>query len=179
MPKPLRAWRANRPLLYALLVGLAIAALGVGTHGETWGSGYDQARHLLQGATPLSDAYAVTKWMAMVISYMAGIPGGLFSPSLSIGAGLAQWVHAVFASAPLPALIALCMTGYLAAVTQSPITSFVIVMEMTNGTGMIIPMMATALIAARISGVFTPPLYEALAQSNYFPQAAGPAGEGG
>jgi hypothetical protein len=42
---------------------------------------------------------------------------------------------------------------------------------------MIIPMMATALIAARISGVFTPPLYEALAQSNYFPQppAAAPA----
>ncbi len=179
MPKPLRGWRANRPLLYALLVGLAIAALGVATRGETWGSGYDQAQRLLQGATPLSDAYAVTKWMAMVISYMAGIPGGLFSPSLSIGAGLAQWVHAVFASAPLPALIALCMTGYLAAVTQSPITSFVIVMEMTNGTSLIIPMMATALIAARISGVFTPPLYEALAQSNYFPQTAGPTVEGG
>ncbi|MGH8206209.1 MAG: chloride channel protein [Steroidobacteraceae bacterium] len=178
MPKPLRAWRANRPLLYAFIIGLAIAALGVSTRGETWGSGYDQARHLLQGATPLSDAYAVTKWLAMVISYMAGIPGGLFSPSLSIGAGLAQWVHAVFAGTPLPALIALCMTGYLAAVTQSPITSFVIVMEMTNGTGMIIPMMATALISARISGVFTPPLYEALAQSNYFPPAATPGGAG-
>lgn len=171
MPKPLQAWRANRPLRYALVVGLAIAALGVVTGGDTWGSGYDQARHLLEGAAPLSPGYAVTKWTAMVVSYMAGIPGGLFSPSLSIGAGIAQWVHAAFAWAPLPALIALCMTGYLAAVTQSPLTSFVIVMEMTNGTGMIIPMMATALLAARISGLFTPPLYEALATKSYFPKS--------
>ncbi len=176
MPDWLIALRARRPLLYALAIGLAVAALGVGTHGETWGSGYDQARHLLTGAAPLSEGYAITKWGAMVVSYMAGIPGGLFSPSLSIGAGLAQWVHAAFGWAPMAAVIALCMTGYLAAVTQSPITSFVIVMEMTNGTGMVIPMMATALAAARISAFFTPPLYEALAESNYFGVAALPPG---
>jgi H+/Cl- antiporter ClcA len=168
MPAPLRNLRASKPLLYALVIGLAIATLGVATGGETWGSGYDQARHLLEGSAPLNQTYAITKWTAMVISYMAGIPGGLFSPSLSIGAGLAQWVHWAFAWAPLAALIALCMTGYLAAVTQSPLTSFVIVMEMTNGTGLLIPMMATALLAARISGAFTPPLYEALARKSYF-----------
>ncbi|MDE2129685.1 MAG: chloride channel protein [Betaproteobacteria bacterium] len=174
MPRPLQLWRADKPLLYALIIGLAIAALGVSTGGETWGSGYEQARRLLEGTAPLSQGYAITKWASMIISYMAGIPGGLFSPSLSIGAGLAQWVHAVFAWAPLPALIALCMTGYLAAVTQSPLTSFVIVMEMTNGSGMVIPMMATALLATRVSALFTPPLYEALAQKNYFPKAPAP-----
>jgi H+/Cl- antiporter ClcA len=176
MPDWLIALRAQRPLLYALLIGIVVAALGVGTHGETWGSGYDQARHLLTGAGALSEGYAITKWGAMVVTYMAGIPGGLFSPSLSIGAGLAQWVHAAFAWAPMAAVIALCMTGYLAAVTQSPITSFVIVMEMTNGTGIVIPMMATALVASRISAFFTPPLYEALAESNYFGVAALPPG---
>ena len=69
--------------------------------------------------------------------------------------------------APLPALTALCMTGYLAAVTQSPITSFVIVMEMTNGTGFLIPMMAAALLASQISSAFTPALYDALARKSY------------
>ena len=176
MPEWLVALRARMPLLYALAIGILVAALGFGTHGETWGSGYDQARHLLTGTAPLSEGYALTKWAAMVVTYMAGIPGGLFSPSLSIGAGLAQWVHAAFAWAPMAAVIALCMTGYLAAVTHSPITSFVIVMEMTNGTGMVIPMMATALVASRISAFFTPPLYEALAESNYFHVAALPAG---
>src|SRR5512146_1676653 len=176
MPGWLVALRARRPLLYALAIGLMVAALGVGTHGETWGSGYDQARHLLEGAAPLSEGYAITKWGAMVVTYMAGIPGGLFSPSLSIGAGLAQWVHAAFTWAPMAAVIALCMTGYLAAVTQSPITSFVIVMEMTNGTGMVIPMMATALVASRISAFFTPPLYQALAESNYYHVGSLPTG---
>ena len=177
MPDWLINLRTRRPIVFALIIGLVIAAIGVGTHGETWGSGYDQARHLLDGAAPLSEGYAITKWAALVVSYMLGIPGGLFSPSLSIGAGLAQWVHAAFSWAPMAAVIALCMTGYLAAVTQSPITSFVIVMEMTNGTGMVIPMMATALVASRIAGFFTPPLYEALAESNYFQVAALPKGD--
>jgi H+/Cl- antiporter ClcA len=168
MPDWLIAQRTHRPLVYAFAAGLVIAAIGCATHGETWGSGYDQARDLLTGNAPVSQTYAIAKWAAMVVTYMVGIPGGLFSPSLSIGAGLAQWVHAAFPWAPLAAVIAISMTGYLAAVTQSPITSFVIVLEMTNGGSMVIPMMAAALIASRISACFTPPLYEALAKSNYF-----------
>jgi len=176
MPGWLIALRERMPLRYALAIGIVIAALGFGTQGETWGSGYDQARQLMTGSAPISDSYALTKWGAMVATYMVGIPGGLFSPSLSIGAGLAQWVHAAFAWAPMAPLIAICMTGYLAAVTQSPITSFVIVLEMTNGSSMVIPMMATALLASRISAIFTPPLYEALAKTNYFQVATLPVG---
>lgn len=173
MPRPVQHLRAHRPLAYAAVVGLCVAGLGLLSGGQTWGSGYEQARSLLEGhADPASQVgylYALAKWAAMVASYMAGIPGGLFSPSLAIGAGLAQWVHSAFAAAPLAPLIALCMTGYLAAVTQSPITSFVIVMEMTNGTGMVLPMMATALLSARLCNLFMPPLYEALAEKNYMP----------
>jgi H+/Cl- antiporter ClcA len=165
MPDWLIALRARRPLLHAFALGRVAAGLGVGSHGPTWGGSYDRARQLLAGGGSLSGGYALLKWGAMVVTYMAGVPGGLFSPSLSIGAGLAQWVHALFARAPLAALIALRMTGYLAAVTQSPITSFVIVMEMTNGTEMVIPIMATALIASRISGYFTPPLRSPLQAS--------------
>ena len=173
MPKPMRGWRGKQPMLYAFVIGLVIAGLGIVTHGQTWGSGYDQARLLLAGRNPITESFGLAKWAAMVVSYLAGIPGGLFSPSLAIGAGIAQWVHLAFAAAPMASLIALCMTGYLAAVTQSPLTSFVIVMEMTNGTGLVIPMMATALLASRLSGVFTPPLYEALAEKNYFPLVPG------
>jgi H+/Cl- antiporter ClcA len=62
----------------------------------------------------------------------------------------------------LPMLIALAMVGYLAAVTQSPITSFVIVMEMINGHALVISLMATALVSSRVARLFAPPLYEAL-----------------
>ena len=168
MPQRIRTFRLGRPLWFAFACGLVVAAVGVATRGQTWGSGYDQARELLHGTAPLSQAFAVTKWVSLVVSYYAGMPGGLFSPSLAIGAGIAQWVHAAFAWTSMASVIALCMTGYLAAVTQSPITSFVIVMEMTNGSAMVIPMMAVALLAARISRLFTPPLYEALAEGRYF-----------
>jgi hypothetical protein len=40
----------------------------------------------------------------------------------------------------------------------------------------VIPMMATALVASRISAFFTPPLYEALAKSNYFHVGTLPTG---
>jgi H+/Cl- antiporter ClcA len=176
MPGWLIRLRERRPLIYALAIGIVVAAIGYVTRGETWGSGYDQARHLIAGTLPISQTFAVAKWGAMVATYMVGIPGGLFSPSLSIGAGLAQWVHLAFPWAPMGAVIAVCMTGYLAAVTQSPITSFVIVLEMTNGGSMVIPMMAAALVASRISGLFTPPLYEALAKSNYFHVGTLPVG---
>ncbi len=65
----------------------------------------------------------------------------------------------------LPMLIALAMVGYLAAVTQSPITSFVIVMEMIDGHALVISLMATALISSRVSRLFAPPLYEALSSA--------------
>ncbi|WP_176055766.1 chloride channel protein, partial [Paraburkholderia caribensis] len=92
----------------------------------------------------------------------------------SIGAGFGNLLHLVFGDMPLALLIALAMVGYLAVVTQSPITSFVIVMEMINGHGLVISLMATALISSRVSRLFVPPLYEALAH-RYLHPAAPPA----
>ncbi|MCM3755002.1 chloride channel protein, partial [Bacillus licheniformis] len=111
----------------------------------------------------------------MVASYLPGIPGGIFAPSLSIGAGFGNLLHAVFTNMSLPMLIALAMVGYLAAVTQSPITSFVIVMEMINGHALVISLMATALVSSRVSRFFAPPLYETLAQRYLAPPVAAAA----
>jgi H+/Cl- antiporter ClcA len=55
------------------------------------------------------------------------------------------------------------MCGYLAGVTQAPLTSFVIVMEMTAQHAMVLPLMVTAAIATALSKLITPPLYQSLA----------------
>jgi H+/Cl- antiporter ClcA len=168
-------WRERSPLVWGAALGLLVAVVGIGSGGQTWGSGYEQARHLLMHhGAQVSWDYPVLKWLSMVLSYITGLPGGLFSPSLSIGAGFGQWVSQWFGQYPQSALVAICMVGYLAAVTQSPLTAFVIVMEMINGGGLVIPLMATALISSRVAHAFTPPLYEALAMQKYYaPQAAG------
>ncbi|PRY06970.1 chloride channel protein [Paraburkholderia sp. BL25I1N1] len=163
IPAPLRQLHSERPVAFAAVCGFVIAVVGLISGGTTFGSGYAEARGLLDGHEQLSVFYPFMKMISMVGSYLPGIPGGIFAPSLSIGAGFGDLLHRVFDSMDLPMLIALGMVGYLAAVTQSPITSFVIVMEMINGHALVISLMATALIASRVSRLFAPPLYESLA----------------
>lgn len=177
IPAPLRKLHGEQPIVFAALCGLVIAVIGVAAGGTTFGSGYSEARRLLDGHEQLSMAYPFLKMASMVGSYLPGIPGGIFAPSLSIGAGFGNLLHMVFGSMQLQMLVALAMVGYLAAVTQSPITSFVIVMEMINGHALVISLMATALIASRIARFFAPPLYETLSLRYSAPLQAAQAGE--
>ncbi|WP_414450814.1 chloride channel protein [Burkholderia sp. 22PA0099] len=164
MPERLLALRQNRPVQFAAVCGFVIAVIGVASSGHTFGSGYAEARGMLEGHAQVSAVYPLIKMASMIGSYLPGTPGGLFAPSLAIGAGVGNTLHLVFGQMQLPMLIALGMVGYLAAVTQSPITAFVIVIEMINGHALVISLMATALIASQTSKFFAPPLYEALAQ---------------
>jgi len=171
VPARLRALRSDRPYRFALLCGVVLALLGGASGGITFGSGYREAQALLSDHESVSILYAPLKAAALLITYLIGMPGGIFAPTLSIGAGVGQLVGLVFPEVPLSALIALAMVGYLAAVTQAPITSFVIMMEMTDGHGMMIALMATAVIASTLSKAMTPPLYESLARAYLGPLA--------
>jgi len=164
MPDVLLSWRGRHPVLFGGLCGLAIAIIGVATSNHTFGSGYAEARGMLEGKVQLGIEYPVLKMASMIGSYLPGAPGGLFAPSLAIGAGIGNALHLLFGHMQLPMLVALGMVGYLAAVTQSPITAFIIVIEMINGHALVISLMATALISSRVSRFFAPPLYEALAK---------------
>ncbi|MNV19998.1 chloride channel protein [compost metagenome] len=61
-------------------------------------------------------------------------------------------------------MIAMGMAGFLAAVTQAPLTAFIIVMEMVDGHSMVLSLMACAMLASLISRMISRPLYETLAQ---------------
>ncbi|UUZ51894.1 chloride channel protein [Massilia sp. B-10] len=63
-----------------------------------------------------------------------------------------------------PTLIALGMVGFMAAVTQAPLTSFIIVMEMVDGHAMVLSLMACALVARAVARLISPPLYPGLAR---------------
>ena len=172
LPARLLGLYRERPITFAAVCGFVIAVVGIVSGGTTFGSGYAEARGLLDGHEQLSVLYPFLKMVSMVASYLPGIPGGIFAPSLSIGAGFGNLLHIAFSHMSLPMLIALAMVGYLAAVTQSPITSFVIVMEMINGHALVISLMATALVSSRMARFFAPPLYETLAQRYLAPPAA-------
>jgi chloride channel protein, CIC family len=87
------------------------------------------------------------KFLATLFSAISGIPGGVFAPSLAIGAGFASDLASLFPKTPLGALVLIGMVSYLTGVIRAPITSFVITSEMTNDHAMVIPLMMAALIA--------------------------------
>ncbi|SNY94353.1 H+/Cl- antiporter ClcA [Cohaesibacter sp. ES.047] len=135
------------PVLFAILCGLIVALASLVSHGAVNGAGYEAARDALHDDTSLSLIYAPLKFLATTISSIAGLPGGIFSPSLSIGAGVGADLAPLFPNVPIGVIILLGMVAYFTGVVQAPITAFVIVMEMTDNHQMMLPLMACALIA--------------------------------
>jgi H+/Cl- antiporter ClcA len=88
---------------------------------------------------------------------------GLLAPSLSVGAGLGQVLADQLGQPSVVPFAILGMCGFLAGVTQAPVTSFVIVMEMTAQHAMVLPLMLTAALATAVSKMISRPLYQTLA----------------
>lgn len=157
-------WRAQNPVRFAAACGFGIALVGWASDGSTFGAGYASTRHLLEGHPDMPLLYVTLRIVATWLALWSGAPGGLFAPSLAIGAGIGADV-ALFTGwdAHTPALIALGMAGFLAAVTQAPITAFIIVMEMVDGHAMVLSLMAASLGASLLARWVARPLYGALA----------------
>jgi len=156
--------RARRPVLFAACCGLAVAVIGVVTAGATFGAGSEATRAMVEGKATMPVAYALFKFLATWLTTWAGVPAGIFAPSLSIGAAIGNDVGVLLYDSQIPALIALGMVGFLAAATQAPLTSFIIVMEMVDGHEMVLSLMACALVSSVVARAISPPLYASLAQ---------------
>ena len=158
---------AARPALFAAVCGLAVAVCGVVSGGEAFGTGYAQAKALVQGqADAPALGFGLLKLLATAASSVSGIPGGIFAPSLAVGAGLGSDVAWLLPAAPAQALVVLGMVAYFAGVVQAPITAFVIVAEMTNDHALVVPLMLAALIGFATSRLVCPEgVYHALARN--------------
>jgi H+/Cl- antiporter ClcA len=153
----------RRALVVALACGGAVAVIGVATGGQTFGTGYEQASAAV-GGTPSPWYYFAAKLAATLLSMVSGIPGGIFAPSLSVGAGLGSDIALVIGtSISLGAVLG--MAGYFAGVVQAPMTAFVIVLEMTGSHGIVVPLMCAAMLGYGTSRlVAREPLYHALSR---------------
>lgn len=143
---------SSRPIVLAALCGLIVAITGWATNGLTWGTGYETTRLLLTGhETAMS--FGPAKFVATLATALSGAPGGIFAPSLSVGAGLGQLISNLFPGSPAGAIVLLGMVGYFTGVVRAPMTAVIIMMEMTADRTMILPLFATALIADAVSAM--------------------------
>lgn len=153
-----------RPVAFAAACGLATGLIGLLSGGSTYGTGYAESKAALEGSATLPALFMVAKMAVIWLAFVSRIPGGVFAPALAVGAGLGADIAYFLPGEQDAAILVLGMVAFLAAMTQTPITSFVIVMEMTANHQMLLPLMATAVVAHGVSKSVAPlPLYHALA----------------
>ncbi len=156
------ALRSRHPVGFAGGCGLVVALLGLFSEGLSFGTGYGATSQVIAGTLDPPWYLPLVRFAATLASYYAGIPGGIFAPSLAVGAGIGADLAAMFGGMNTE-FIALCMAAFLAAVTQSPITAAIIVMEMVDSHQLVVSLLAVSLIARAFSSRISGELYQSLA----------------
>ncbi|MES2190079.1 MAG: chloride channel protein [Pseudomonadota bacterium] len=164
-PDRFSEWRRKYPVRFAAAGGLVIAVIGLVSQGSTFGAGSHAVKQMLAGESDVPSLYVLLKFVATWLAAWCGVPGGIFAPSLSIGAGVGHNVAVLVSPEIGAALIAMGMAAFLAAVTQAPLTAFIIVMEMIDGRAMVLSLMMAAMLASLVSRMLSRPLYERLSES--------------
>lgn len=136
-----------------LVVFLKTGRLGV------FGLGYEDLSDALAGNVgwQIAALLLLTKFFATVACYGLGGCGGIFSPTLFFGAmaglavaGAAQLIMPLHGS-DLAMLAVIGMSATLGAVVRAPVTSILIVFEMTHEFALVPPLMLGAIVSQAIS----------------------------
>jgi chloride channel protein, CIC family len=142
---------------------------------QVLGVGYQHVGSALNGgmAVKLMVLLLVLKFFAVTFSYASGNAGGIFGPSLFLGAMLGGIVGAV-AQHFLPGYVAspgayalVGMGTAFAGIVRAPMTSVVMIFEITRDYSVIVPLMISNLVSFFISSRFQrEPIYEVLARQD-------------
>ncbi len=152
---------------YLVIIILAWGVLGIALYSGMkgiMGPGNAVAQEYVEGNIFVSPVlFYFFKMAATYFTYWSGIAGGIFAPSLSMGAGMGAWVGG-WLHEPIGICAVVGMAAFLAGTIQAPITSFVIIYEMTGQHQMLLPIMLASLIGYMVARVFKAKhLYQALA----------------
>ncbi len=163
--------------------GLTVGIMGYFVP-EVLGVGYDQVDRVLAGNVVIYVVVllAVLKLVATAVCYASGNAGGIFGPSLFIGAMVGAAVGSIAhhlvpsmtAGAGAYALVG--MGTAFAGIVRTPLTSVFMIFELTRDYSIIVPLMISNLLAFYISQKFQPePIYAALARQDglHLPKSPG------
>jgi chloride channel protein, CIC family len=154
LSKKLFASLALTPPLAMALGGAIVGAIGIFLP-EVWGNGFEGTNRILRGNPTLLvlALLLVGKLVATSATIGSGGVGGVFTPSLLVGAALGG-IIAKLTHAAVPGLDAsvggyalLGMGGLLAGVTRAPLLAVLMIFELTQNTAVILPMMVVSVLA--------------------------------
>ena len=143
------------PLLKPILGGILIGTIGLGLP-HIFGVGYDSIDACLQNQLGLWLALALVfaKILSTSLTLGSGGSGGIFAPSLFLGAMTGNFIGSTFhhyfpSSISSPGAFSLVgMGAVVAAATHAPITAIIIIFELTGDYKIILPLMLSSIIAS-------------------------------
>ncbi|SDC45941.1 chloride channel protein, CIC family [Cupriavidus sp. YR651] len=137
------------PIARLAIGGALVGALAMAVP-EVVGNGFFTIQTILHG-DPLSVpvwGVLVAKLVATVASMGSGAVGGVFTPSLFVGAALGQMLAIMIPGGTVsPVLPLVGMSAFLAATSQAPLMSVLMVFEMTLAPALLLPSMIGAVAA--------------------------------
>jgi CIC family chloride channel protein len=158
--------QAVGPRVRRFLPIVALAVLGAAgiVYPQLYGNGYDTVNQALVGALPLALVLTLPllKLAVSTLCAASGVPGGLFTPSLYVGAltgaafgALAHWLfpHVVPATG---GFVLVGMAAILAGTTHATMAAALMLFEMTGSYGVILPLLAACVVSAVVSRAMTP-----------------------
>lgn len=172
--------RLRLPLWFKLtLGGLVVGALSI-VRPEVWGNGYSVINSVLQGgwAWQMLVVVLAFKLLAVAATTGSGAVGGIFTPTLFVGAmcgALFGLVVQRLAPGLLPpqASVAVGMGAFLAASTHAPLMSVLMIFEMTENYGVVVPLMLACVLGHFLSRAIRPAsVYAGATASRPVPQLA-------
>lgn len=153
-----------KPVLGGILLG-AVGLLSPKIDGfpRVFGVGYDTISEAVFGQLALQIAVVLllTKILATIITLGSGGSGGVFAPSLFMGAMLGQAfgqvAHTLFPSitAPSGAYALVGMAAFFSGAAHTPVTSILILFEMTGDYRIILPLMLATVVSTLVSRLFS------------------------
>ena len=168
-------WTSVHPRwLKPAIGGFLVALIGLAWP-RVFGIGYDTLTEGLLGHLSFRTmaVLSVTKLVATVISYGWGVSGGIFSPTLfmggMLGGAVGYGVHALIpANVHAVGSFALVgMSAFFAGAIRAPITSVVIIFEMTGDYAIILPLMIASTISYSVAAALQQtPIYDALLEQD-------------
>ncbi len=153
-------WFENAPIpeyIQPMIGGFIVGIMGI-YFPYVYGVGYESINGALHNQWPLYILILMIpmKILATSITLGSGGSGGIFAPSLFLGAATGGAVgvitHALFPQAASAGAYALVgMGAVVAATTQAPITAIIIIFELTQNYRVIAPLMFTCIISTLIA----------------------------
>lgn len=159
-----------QPAMGGLIIGLMLLVTP-----QVMGVGYQYVDQALDGALALRVLVmlCVAKLVATIVSYASGNAGGIFAPSLFLGAmaggavGMLMNSYAPFPTGSPGAYALVGMGALFAGIIRAPMTSVFMIFELTQDYEILVPLMVANLLAYVISARFqSKPLYEALLEQD-------------